>query len=57
MTSAETTSFVAGGVSAAIVGFVTIWGLLQFLQRQSTLAFVVYRVIFGLFLFAMLFLR
>ena len=56
MTSAEITNFLAGGIAAAIVGFVTIWGLLQFLQRQSTLVFVVYRVIFGLFLFAMLFL-
>lgn len=57
MSSTEVTNFLAGGVSAAIVGFVTIWGLLQFLQRQSTVVFVIYRVIFGLFLFGMLFLR
>lgn len=57
MTSAEVANFLAGGTAAALVGFVTIWGLLQFLQRQSTVVFVVYRVIFGLFLFLMLFIR
>lgn len=57
MSSHEVTTFLAGGVAAALVGFVTIWGLLQFLQRQSTLVFVVYRILFGLFLFAMLIWR
>jgi undecaprenyl-diphosphatase len=57
MTSSEAANFIAGGISAALVGFVTIWGLLQFLQRQSTVVFVVYRVLFGLFLFAMLIWR
>jgi undecaprenyl-diphosphatase len=57
MTSAEVANFLAGGVAAALVGFVTIWGMLQFLQRQSTVVFVVYRVLFGLFLFAMLIWR
>lgn len=57
MTSAEAQNFIAGGISAALVGFVTIWGLLQFLQRQSTMVFVVYRILFGLFLFAMLIWR
>lgn len=57
MTSEEIVNFLAGGVAAALVGFLTIWGLLRFLQRQSTFVFVVYRVVFGLFLFLMLFLR
>lgn len=57
MSSSEAANFIAGGLAAAVVGFVTIWGLLQFLQRQSTLVFVVYRVLFGLFLFAMLIWR
>jgi undecaprenyl-diphosphatase len=57
MSSAEAMNFLAGGVAAALVGFVTIWGLLRFLQRQSTLVFVIYRVAFGLFLFAMLIWR
>lgn len=54
MSSSEAANFIGGGLAAALVGFVTIWGLLQFLQRQSTMVFVVYRVLFGLFLFAML---
>ncbi len=57
MSSAEAMNYLAGGISAAIVGFLAIWGLLQFLQRQSTLVFVIYRVIFGLFLFLMLVVR
>jgi undecaprenyl-diphosphatase len=57
MTSSEAANFIAGGLSAAVVGFITIWGLLQFLQRQSTLVFVGYRILFGLFLFAMLIWR
>ena len=57
MSSDEVVNFLAGGVAAAIVGFVTIWGLLRFLQRQSTFVFVVYRVVFGLFLFLMLVVR
>jgi undecaprenyl-diphosphatase len=57
MSSSEVANFIAGGVAAAVVGFITIWGLLQFLQRQSTMVFVVYRIIFGLFLFAMLIFR
>lgn len=57
MTSSEAANFLAGGISAALVGFVTIWGLLQFLQRQSTLVFIIYRIAFGLFLFAMLIWR
>ena len=57
MSSSEAANFIAGGLAAALVGFVTIWGLLQFLQRQSTIVFVVYRIIFGLFLFARLIWR
>jgi undecaprenyl-diphosphatase len=57
MTSSEAANFLAGGLSAALVGFITIWGLLQFLQRQSTLVFVIYRILFGLFLFAMILWR
>ena len=57
MTSTEAQNFIAGGVSAALVGFITIWGLLRFLQRQSTMVFVVYRILFGLFLFGMLIWR
>jgi undecaprenyl-diphosphatase len=57
MSSSEAANFIAGGVAAAVVGFITIWGLLQFLQRQSTMVFVVYRILFGIFLFAMVIFR
>lgn len=49
--------YLIGGIAAAVVGFATIWGLLQFLQRRSTLVFTVYRIAFGLFLFLMLAIR
>ncbi len=49
--------YALGGITAAIVGFATIWGLLRFLQRQSTFVFTVYRIVFGLFLFLMLAIR
>lgn len=55
--SSELMLYLLGGLAAAIVGFVTIWGLLRFLQRQSTFVFTVYRIIFGLFLFLMLAVR
>lgn len=45
------------GISAALFGFVTTWGLLRFLQRRSTLAFTIYRILFGIFLFIMLVVR
>lgn len=54
MSGHEVGLFVSGGVSAALVGFVTIWGLLRYLERRSTLVFVVYRIVFGVFLLAML---
>ncbi len=57
MSSHEVSLFVAGGVSAALVGFMTIWGLLRFLERRSTLVFVIYRIVFGLVLFGLLWLR
>lgn len=49
--------YLLGGIAAAVVGFITIWGLLRFLQRRSTLVFTLYRIAFGLFLFAMLAVR
>lgn len=54
MSGHEVALFMAGGVSAAIVGFITIWGLLRFLERRSTLVFVVYRILFGISLFVLL---
>lgn len=53
----ELVLYLLGGIAAALVGFLTIWGLLQFLQRQSTLVFTLYRIAFGLFLLVMLAVR
>jgi undecaprenyl-diphosphatase len=57
MTRHEVSLFLAGGISAAIVGFITIWGLLRYLEARSTMVFIVYRVTFGLFLLLMLTVR
>jgi undecaprenyl-diphosphatase len=57
MSSHEVSLFLAGGISAALVGFLTIWGLLRFLESRSTMVFIVYRVVFGLFLFGMLIIK
>src|SRR5690606_28712826 len=57
MTSAEALNFLAGGIAAALVGFLAIWGMLRFLQRQSTHVFVYYRIAFGLVLFGLLIWR
>jgi undecaprenyl-diphosphatase len=57
MTTHDVLLFVVGAATAAVVGFFTIRGLLKFLQSQSTMVFVIYRVIFGLFLFAILIYR
>jgi undecaprenyl-diphosphatase len=57
MSRHELDLFLAGGISAALVGFVTIFGLLRFLQTNSTRVFVFYRIAFGLFLFGMIVFR
>lgn len=57
MSGAELANFIAGGVAAGLVGFMAVSGLIKFLQSQSTLVFVIYRIIFGIFLFAMLWIR
>jgi undecaprenyl-diphosphatase len=57
MSGSEVNNFIAGGLAAAIVGFFAVSGLIRFLQRQSTLVFVIYRIIFGIFLFIMLVVR
>jgi undecaprenyl-diphosphatase len=57
MSGAEMNNFIAGGLAAAIVGFFAVSGLIRFLQRQSTLVFVIYRIVFGIFLFIMLLVR
>jgi undecaprenyl-diphosphatase len=36
-----------GVAASALSGFVAIWGLLRYLQRSSTVVFVIYRLVFG----------
>lgn len=57
MPTSELVNFIAGGIAAGLVGFLAVSGLIKFLQSQSTLVFVIYRVIFGIFLFTMLWIR
>ena len=57
MPVSELTNFIAGGIAAGVVGFLAVSGLIKFLQSQSTLVFVVYRILFGIFLFTMLWIR
>ena len=57
MNNNEDSNFFAGGAAVAIVGYLAVSGLIRYLQSQSTRVFVIYRVLFGLFLFLMLWLR
>lgn len=57
MSGSELANFIAGGIAAGVVGFLAVSGLIKFLQSQSTIVFVIYRIFFGLFLFVMLWVR
>lgn len=46
----ERLTFIAGMISAAIVGFLTIAFLLRYLRRHSTLPFIAYRISLGIVL-------
>jgi undecaprenyl-diphosphatase len=46
-------AFAIGFVVAVISGYLAIWLLLRFLQRNSTLPFIVYRVVVGVLLIAL----
>ncbi len=50
----DTTAIAVGIVASAISGFVAIWFLLRLLQHASTRAFVVYRVVVGIGVLALL---
>lgn len=41
------TPLLAGTVAAGIVGYLSIWFLIAFLRRNSTLVFVIYRLVLG----------
>lgn len=57
LSNSELANFIAGGAAAAIVGYFAVSGLIRFLQNQSTRVFVIYRILFGLFLIVMLWVR
>jgi undecaprenyl-diphosphatase len=40
--------FAVGLAASALAGFAAIWGLLRYLQRASTMVFIVYRIVLGL---------
>ncbi len=46
----QQTGFAIGFIIAVISGYLAIWLLLRFLQRNSTLPFIVYRVVVGVLL-------
>jgi undecaprenyl-diphosphatase len=54
ITSAQWPAYTMGFIAAAISGFLCIFFLLRFLQRNSTLPFIVYRVILGIFLLVLI---
>jgi undecaprenyl-diphosphatase len=39
---------------SAVVGYVSIWFLLAYLKRRSTLVFVIYRIVLGVILLVLL---
>jgi undecaprenyl-diphosphatase len=51
--AADQAAFALGFVIALISGYAAIWFLLRFLQRNSTLPFIVYRVVVGVLLIAL----
>lgn len=49
--------FAVGMATSALAGFAAIWGLLRYLQRASTIVFVIYRIVLGLGLIALVAFR
>lgn len=45
---------IVGTIVAAIVGYLAIWFLISFLKRNSTFVFVVYRIVLGVVILALL---
>jgi undecaprenyl-diphosphatase len=53
----EALAFVLGVLSAALVGYFAVWFLLRYLQKNSLSLFVLYRLLVGVFILGMFFLR
>lgn len=54
LSGSEMAAFGAGMLASGLSGFAAIWFLLRFLQRSSTVVFVVYRLALGLAILALL---
>ena len=50
-------AFVAGVAVSTVVGFIVIAWFLRFLQRNTLIVFVYYRIIFGIIVLALAFFR
>lgn len=57
LTAAERLPFLIGILTAGIVGYACIAWLLRYLQRATTIIFTVYRVVLGLIVLVLLFIR
>jgi len=55
--SAQLGIFAIGLATSALAGFAAIWGLLRYLQRASTLVFIIYRIALGIVLIALVAFR
>ena len=51
------TDILVGMISAALVGFIAIAGLLRYVQKRSFLPFVIYRFLFGIAVIVLFFFR
>ena len=49
--------FAAGLAASALSGLLAIWGLLRYLQHASTMVFIVYRIVLGMLLLALVAVR
>jgi len=50
-------SLAIGLAASALAGFAAIWGLLRYLQRASTMVFIVYRIGLGIALLVLVAMR
>ena len=54
ITSSQWPAYTLGFLAAAISGFLCIYFLMRYLQRKSTLPFIIYRVLLGIFLLVLI---
>ena len=49
------TQLLIGTLVSAVVGYLSIWFLLNFLKKYSTLVFIIYRIILGIIILVLLY--